>query len=79
MQVTNLVAWLGSPETKALVLYLHQRRAAAVTQFLRTGAPMVDPLTQARASVCNELLDLLAQPADKVSQVFEIAIRETKK
>lgn len=79
MQVTNLVAWLGSPETKALVLLLHHRRAGALTQFLRPGAPMVDPLTQARASVCNELVELLTQPADVVSKHFETAIRENKK
>ena len=74
MQVPNLAAWLHSPETRALLAYLVRRRQQVVAQFL-SGQP-ADPVTQGRAAALHEIAELLTQPADKVKEVLETALRE---
>ena len=76
MQEAPLTEWVNSPETRLLVGHLRNRRAAAVRAFL-AGHP-VDSLTQAKAAAFHELDALLTGPVDKLREVLENVLKESK-
>lgn len=76
MSEADLTAWLNSPETRMLAVYLRRRKAETVQTFL-LGQP-VDPVKQGRAAALHELEQLLASPAANVQMTFEVAIREQR-
>lgn len=76
MQEAGLTEWLSSRETKLLLIFLRQRRVAAVQTFL-AGQP-VEPVAQGRAAALHELETLLVSGVDGVKRVFEIALKEQK-
>lgn len=77
MQEVALTEWLTSPETRALVLYLRQRQAAAVEKFL--AAQPVEPLSQGKAAGLHEIEKLLLSPSDIIRDVFNTALRQEHK
>lgn len=74
MQTASLTEWLNSPETRALVTYLKFRRGPGVAVFLR--GDQVDPAMQARSVGCDEIIQLLSQPPEKIIEALENAKRE---
>jgi hypothetical protein len=73
MRETDLALWLQSPETKLLVAYLRQRRAAPLKNFL--AGTLVDPVTQGRAAAWHELETLLTSSAEDVRQQFTVIVK----
>lgn len=76
MREADWTEWLNNPATKALQVFLRQRRAPTVQSFL-AGAP-VQPVDQGRAAASYELETLLTSPANEVKQILENALREPK-
>lgn len=76
MQGETLREWLDSRGTKLLLAYLRRRKTGAVQTFL-AGQP-VETLAQGRAAALHELETLLTGSPDKLKEVFETALKETK-
>lgn len=72
----NLTEWLIRAETKALLAYLRHRRTSTVQSFLAGEPP--DPVRQGKAAAHYEIEQLLSQPAEKIREVFDNALKEIK-
>lgn len=68
MQAAAWTEWLNSPETRALVAYLHRRRTPVVDSFL-AGEP-VPQVRQGRATAYQEIVTILTKPVDEVRTIL---------
>ena len=69
MQEQAWTEWLASPETQALMRYLHRRKAGVLGTFL-AGEP-VPAVQQGRGVAYHEIESLLIKPADEVRKILE--------